>query len=66
MFPNRDAITRLVGAVLAEQHDEWSEQPRYLGVEALKNAHAVLTNRTTTDQIQEEVTAPKITGAPSA
>ena len=52
IFPDRDALIRLVGAVLAEQHDEWAESRRYLGLDVLSKS------RTVTDAPTEQEVPP--------
>jgi len=60
IFPDRSSAIRLIGAVLAEQHDEWIEARRYLGLDVLARSRAVLTETTepTTDKPTKEDLTP--------
>jgi putative transposase len=56
IFPARDSLIRLVGAVLAEQHDEWTEQRRYIGLDVLAKSRLTII-----ETEPEEVTLTAIT-----
>jgi transposase-like protein len=58
IFPDRDALIRLVGAVLAEQHDEWTEMRRYIGLDILARARMTVID---TEQATQEVPLTAIT-----
>lgn len=58
IFPDRDAVTRLVGAVLAGQHDEWIENKAYISAENLNKSRLTLVE---SDTPENEGDTPKST-----
>jgi putative transposase len=58
IFPDRTALIRLVGAVLAEQHDERIESRRYLGLDLIQQSQTVKTMPAATTE--QEDTNPEL------
>ena len=61
IFPDRNSAVRLIGAVLAEQHDDWAEGRRYLGLDVLARSRLALitTDQETTEK--EDLTPAALT-----
>jgi putative transposase len=51
IFPDRAGLIRLVGAVLAEQHDEWTEMRRYIGLDVLAKSRLTIVDKTQPEEV---------------
>jgi len=63
IFPDRASIIRLVGAVLAEQHDEWAEGRRYLGLDVLARSRAAADPPARNSQTAEQTRVAELQAA---
>ena len=60
IFPDHDALIRLVGAVLAEQHHEWTLGRRYLGLDVLARSRLTTVGDTTASTDKEGLPDPAL------
>ena len=61
IFPARDSLIRLVGAVLAEQHDDGIEGRRYLGLDVLARSRLTLLDYQQDEEVKDPMTSPALT-----
>jgi transposase-like protein len=57
IFPDRPSVIRLVGMVLAEQHDEWAVVRRYMSPESLAKARLEVIDGEAIEEVKGELVA---------